>query len=188
MNSEPKQNPKRFWYALYTRARFEKKVDKELTDANIETFLPIVTVTRLWSDRKKRVEQVLFPSYLFVHADLRERYDALQPEGAVRMVSFNGNPARIPEEQIESVRRILDLGYVPTVHYDLKRGTPVEVIAGPLLGLRGIVSEPRGNCHFVIHVDGIRQSVAIKIDAKYLKAVEPRTLTPHAGQHMSACS
>lgn len=165
-------NSNRAWYALYTRPRFEKKVDKELQDLNIESFLPLKKVIKFWSDRKKTIDEPLFPSYVFVHADLKERYQAFQPPGVVRMVSFNGEPTRIPEEQIEAVRRILEAGYLPLVNNELSKGDQVEIIAGPLTGLQGYVSEHRGNNHFTIFIEGICQTVAVKIEASYLKSIE----------------
>jgi len=159
----------RHWYALYTRPRFEKKVDKELRDLQIETFLPLKTVTKFWSDRKKRVEEPVFPSYVFVHANAKERHDAFQPQGVVRIVSFNGQPARIPQHQIEAVRRILAAGFDPVVTHSFSPGDPVEIIAGPLIGLRGYVRTYRGNNHFTVLVDGIRLALLVHIDAAYLK-------------------
>lgn len=162
----------RHWYALYTRPRFEKKVNKELTDLQIETFLPLKTVTKFWSDRKKRVEEPVFPSYVFIHANSRERHDAFQPQGVVRIVSFSGEPARIPDHQIEAVRRILAAGFDPVVSHRFSPGDPVEIIAGPLIGLRGYVRTYRGNNHFAVQVDGIRMAVLVHIEAAYLKPVK----------------
>ena len=85
------------WYALYTRPRVEKRVASILEEKEIRAFLPTRSVMRQWSDRKKVVEEPLFPSYVFVFADLAERYCSLQSTGVVRMVQFNGKPARIPD-------------------------------------------------------------------------------------------
>ena len=65
---------RRYWYAIYTRSRFEKKIAADLTSKGLESFLPLHEVIRFWSDRKKKVEMPLFPSYVFVHANTKERY------------------------------------------------------------------------------------------------------------------
>ncbi|MFQ5639885.1 MAG: transcription termination/antitermination NusG family protein, partial [bacterium] len=44
------------WYVLYTRSRCEKKVARELTCAQVETFLPMNSVIKTWSDRKKLIK------------------------------------------------------------------------------------------------------------------------------------
>lgn len=159
----------RFWYALYTRPRFEKKVNAELKIKRIEAFLPMHSVVRFWSDRKKKVEVPLFPSYVFVHVNLKERYHSLQTQGVLRMVSFNGVPARIPDYQIEAVRRVLQTGFVPQPHPYLTKGDKVEIILGPLKGLTGFIMECRGKKRFIISIDKIGQSMAIEIESRYLK-------------------
>ena len=164
-----KENNNRFWYALYTRPRFEKKVDKELRDVDIETFLPLKTVIKFWSDRQKLIQEPLFPSYVFVYVNLKERFRAFQPRGVVRMVSFNGEPTCIPEDQINAVRRLLESGYTPVVHPYLTEGDMVEIVSGPLMGLKGFIIEHRGDNHFIVSIDGIRQSLAVNIGSNNLK-------------------
>ncbi|MFQ5771751.1 MAG: UpxY family transcription antiterminator [bacterium] len=175
-NTTAASKTEHFWYALYTRPRFEKKVDKELRDLHIETFLPLKKVTKFWSDRKKVIKEPLFPSYVFVYANLKERLRAYQPRGVVRMVSFNGRPTRIPEDQISAVRRILESGYTPVLYPYLSIGDEVEIVSGALVGLKGFVIENRGKNHFIVSIDGICQSVAVNIDARHLKLISKRQL------------
>ena len=95
------------WYAVYTRPRSEKRVYEQLNDKNVETFLPLVTRTRQWKDRKKKVDMPLFNSYLFVRIDYKDRFPVLQTSGVVKIVTFNGVPAVVPDWQIESLRRMI---------------------------------------------------------------------------------
>ena len=55
------------WFAIYVKSRCEKKVNEQLEDIGVESFLPLITRVKQWSDRKKKVEEPLFRSYLFVH-------------------------------------------------------------------------------------------------------------------------
>ena len=48
------------WYALYTKPRWESKVEKALEKMGIETYCPMTTEVRQWSDRKKKLP----PPYL----------------------------------------------------------------------------------------------------------------------------
>lgn len=164
----------RSWYALYTRPRFEKKVDAELKVKGIESFLPLHSVIRFWSDRKKMLETPLFPSYIFVYVNLKERYLSLRTQGVIRMVSFNGKPARIPDDQIEAVRRILQTGYDPQLCPYFSKGDKVEIISGPLKGLTGIILEFRGKNRFIISIDNIRQSIAIELNSSSLIRVSKK--------------
>ena len=88
-------------------------MNADLKLKGLESYLPLHSVVRYWSDRKKKLQVPLFPSYVFVRVDLKERYSFLQASGVIRLVNFDGTPARIPDYQIQDVRRILELGYNP---------------------------------------------------------------------------
>lgn len=168
----------RSWYALYTRPKFEKKVVSILTEKSIDSFLPTRSVVRYWSDRKKTIEEPLFPSYVFVFADLSERYHSLQSTGVIRMVQFNGNPARIPSAQIDNIRRALDYGYQLEPHERyLNAGEEVDIVAGPLCGMRGCFLENRGNKKLVISVHAIQQSWVIELNPGQIKKSLSRNIS-----------
>ena len=161
------------WYALYTRSRFEKKLLSELTDRNVEVFLPMREVLSRWKDRKKRIWVPLFPGYIFInHVDTPEnRYKILNVPGAVRFVSVEGHAEPIPEEQIQSVRRFLETNIAMDPYPYIKVGSRVEIIAGPLKGIQGILVKKRGRFRFVLQVDLIRQAVSVEIDASDVRPV-----------------
>ena len=155
------------WYALYTRSRHEKKLLTELADRSIEVFLPMREVLSRWKDRKKRIWLPLFPGYIFIHqVDTPEnRYRVLNLPGAVRFVGHEGHAERIPEEQIEAVRRFLEAEIAIDPYPYIRVGQQVEIVAGPLRGIQGILVRKRGRFRFVLRVDLIRQAVSIEIDA-----------------------
>ncbi len=161
------------WYALYTRSRFEKKMLGELTDRRIEVFLPMREVLSRWKDRKKRIWVPLFPGYIFVnHVDTPEnRFRVLNIPGAVRFVGLEGHADPVPEEQILSVRKFLESSIAIDPYPYMQIGTRVEVIAGPLKGIHGILVEKRGRFRFVIQVDLIRQAVSVEIDASDVRPI-----------------
>ena len=161
------------WFALHTRSRFEKKLLSELSDRNIEVFLPMREVLSRWKDRRKKVWFPLFPGYIFInHIHTPEnKYRVLKVPGAVRFVGFDGKAVPVPDDQIESVRRFLENSIAVDPYPYLHVGTRVEVIAGPLRGIQGILVEKRGKFRFVIQVDLIRQAVSVEIDASDVKPV-----------------
>ena len=161
------------WYALYTRSRFEKKMLSELSDRRIEVFLPMREILSRWKDRKKKIWIPLFPGYIFVnHIDTPEnRFRVLNIPGAVRFVGLEGHADPIPEEQILSVRRFLEASIAIDPYPYMQVGSRVEVIAGPLKGIQGILVEKRGRFRFVIQVDLIRQAVSVEIDASDVRPI-----------------
>jgi len=119
------------WYALYTRPRHEKKVFEQLTEKGVESFLPVVERMRQWKDRKKKVQIPLFNSYVFVKIDLKDRYTSLQTYGVVRLISFGGKPAAIPDWQIEQLQRVIEHPDTLELENYLREGDWVEVVDGP---------------------------------------------------------
>ena len=161
------------WYALYTRSRFEKKMLSELTDRKVEVFLPMREIISRWKDRKKRIWVPLFPGYIFVnHIDTPDnRFRILNIPGAVRFVGNEGHAEPIPEAQILYVRKFLEASISIDPYPYMQVGTRVEVIAGPLKGIHGILVEKRGRFRFVLQVDLIRQAVSVEIDASDVRPV-----------------
>ena len=161
------------WYALYTRSRFEKKLLYELVSRQIEVFLPMCEILSRWKDRKKKIWVPLFPGYIFVnHVDTPEnRYRVLNIPGAVHFVDTCGHPNPVPEEQIASIRRFLESSLSVDPYPYIQIGTQVEVIAGPLTGIRGMLIEKRGRFRFVLQVDMIRQAISVEIDASDVRPI-----------------
>jgi transcription antitermination factor NusG len=152
------------WYAAYTCPRHEKSVQRQLEERRIECFLPVYRSVRRWKDRKKEIELVLFPSYVFVHILLSDRLPVLQVPGVVRFVSFHGLPTALPEKDIEALRHGVDHRIRLTSHPYLKVGRRVQVKSGPMAGAQGILVRRKQNCRLVISIEAIMRSVALEID------------------------
>lgn len=95
------------WYAIYTKPRWEKKIDSVLIRKGIESWCPLQKVERQWSDRKKIIEEPLFKSYVFVRIDDTERSKVLMTDGALNFVYYLGKPAVIKDEEVENIKLYL---------------------------------------------------------------------------------
>jgi transcription antitermination factor NusG len=151
------------WYALYTAPRHEKFVADQINRQGIDCFLPLYRSMRRWKDRRKELALVLFPGYVFVQMALQNRLRVLQLPGAVRLVSFNGQPTPMPEEEIENLRTRLSSGNVEPHPY-LAVGRRVRVRSGPLQGLEGIIVRTKDRCRIVLSIHLIMRSVAVEVD------------------------
>jgi transcription antitermination factor NusG len=152
------------WYAACTRARHEKKVSKQLEERGIEHLLPLYRSVRRWKDRRKELDLVLFPGYVFVRIPLTERLRVLQLPGVARFVSFNGQPAALPENDLNALRNGLSESLHVEQHPYLTVGRRVKVVYGPLSGAQGILLRRKNNCRLVISIDAIMRSVALEVD------------------------
>jgi transcription antitermination factor NusG len=97
----------RKWYAVYTKPRWEKKVNTLLEKKQLTTWFPQQKVVRQWSDRKKTLEVPLFKSYLFVYVNEQERVRVLQTDGVLNFVYYLRKPAVIRQEEIDVIKSFL---------------------------------------------------------------------------------
>ena len=103
-----------FWYAVYTKPRHERRVNTDLSQEGITTFLPEMERWSRRKDRKKRVFYPIFPGYLFIHTELsvESRLKVIKTRGVVRILGNNGTLAVSPEKQVDTTSRIVRNGKV----------------------------------------------------------------------------
>ena len=125
---------KKKWLAVYTKPRWEKKVDQILKDKGIESYCPLNKVHRKWSDRMKMVEEPLFKSYVFVHIDEEEEKNVRFVSGVLNFVYWLGKPAVIKPKDIERIKRFLkEHNDVEAKAMDLAPNTQVIITSGLLM-------------------------------------------------------
>lgn len=153
------------WYACYTRSRAEKASAARLKRAEIECYLPLRKERRKWTDRIKTVEVPLFTSYVFVCVEEYEFYKTRLEGDLVGFVVFEGKPVPIPMEQIEAVKRLVSAGTaMETVPADMKPGQKIEVVKGPLMGIKGEMVRHHGRHKMLVRLNSIGQGVLIEIE------------------------
>jgi transcription antitermination factor NusG len=161
------------WYGLQTRPRHEKIVAQRLAERGVTTFLPLVTETHRWSDRKKSVQMPLFSCYVFARfiPNRTERLRVLRVDGVFSLVGARGEGASIPDEQIYAVRNLVE-GQLPwSTHPFLKIGQRVRIRSGALDGLEGILVSRNGDRTLVISVDAIQRSLAVRVEGYEVEPV-----------------
>ncbi len=127
------------WYVLYSKPRAEKKLEQNLKELGFETFCPTRTVMRQWSDRKKKVEQVLFTSYVFVRANVKEFNIIYEVRGFVRFVNYLGKPAIVRDNEIEAIKEFLEMTNDCQIHFE--KNSKVKIAVGPLKGKTGLIEK-----------------------------------------------
>lgn len=123
--------------SVHTSQIRKKKLHFSFRRRGLENFLLIHTVSRRWSDRWKKVEEPLFSCYVFVRIPLKERIYAIQTHGVVHMVSFNGVPSPIRDQEMNVLKKILEESDSVENTDFLMSGQPVEVVRGPFAGIQG---------------------------------------------------
>ena len=158
------------WFAIWTRSRHEQVVREQLERRKIDAFLPTIPRWSRWKDRKKKIDWPLFPGYCFARFDPESSLAVLKVTGVVKIVSFDGKPAPIPEYELESIRLLVDSDLqfdpCPLIH----EGMMVEVVHGALKGVVGrLLRKDVKRARLVLSVDLIGQAVSVEVDAAYVK-------------------
>ncbi len=151
------------WYALKTRSRHEKRVRDQLVQRDIDTFLPLCDTWRQWKDRKKKVELPLFPGYCFARFPLTQRLRVLNVLGVAELVSIKGAPEPIREEELAAIQQLVSTKLQFDPHPFLEEGMDVEVVRGPLTGVRGKLLRKDRVTRLVLAVTLVRQAAVVEI-------------------------
>ena len=134
---------------------------------------PLQRVVRQWSDRRKLVLEPAIPSYVFVHIDHRLYYKVLETPGVVRYVFFDGKPAVVRDEEIDTLKRVMDSDLeVECLPDDLQPGTQVRIVQGPLTGIEGEFVEYMGKQKVALRIEAIRQVMMVTLDPQMLEPLK----------------
>ncbi len=128
------------WHAVYTKARWEKKVATQLTKMDVENYCPLNKVVRQWSDRKKTIEEPLFTSYVFVRIATKDIGRIRKVIGIVNFVYWLGRPAVISDQEISTIKAFLashrNVKLLPT---SLNVQDTIRIVEGPFTNFEGSV-------------------------------------------------
>jgi transcription antitermination factor NusG len=156
----------KYWFVLYVRSRSEKKLKEALDKDGLQCYLPLRVDYRKWSDRVKKVQVPMFPSYVFVFTNQSDLPSFYHYSEVVTAVKIGRELATVAEKEIALIRRfeaselLLEIGAE-----DLELGVEVEVVGGPLKGLKGELIEKSGQSRFVIRLEALDQIVKVQLPA-----------------------
>ena len=157
------------WFAAYTNSHHEKRVASHFQERQIESFLPLYSTRHRWKNGcDMSLELPLFPNYVFVRIDPRERVRILEVPGVLSLVGFGRNLALLPDFEIETLRSAVGRKKIEP-HAYLVIGERVRIKAGPMTGMEGVLLRKKNNFRVVLALDAIMQCVAVEIDADDLE-------------------
>ena len=164
------------WYAVYTKPRWEKKVAQLLEEKGIVNYCPLNKVIKQWSDRKKLILEPLFKSYVFVRVEESAKWDLKKISGVLNFVYWLGKPAKIKDEEIETIRKFLNefsdvkITELPSLQINSK----VRVKQGVLMNYQGVLVEISGN-RAKVNIQSMGVQLSAQFDKKNLELL-PLTL------------
>lgn len=162
------------WFAIYTKPRFEKKVEMVLLQAGYQVYLPLISTIRQWSDRKKKVQVPLIPSYVFVKIEEKLLNGLFEFNGVVGVLKHLKKPAVVQDFEIENLKIICQHPDVMEVVDGAKftKGMPIQITHGPMMGLYGDCIEIKGKQRILVSVKNMGLEFVLNVPLSYIEAVK----------------
>src|ERR1039458_3689953 len=170
------------WFAVHTSPRHEKRVERHLSQRDVEHYLPLYRSLRKWRNGLKvTLDLPLFPGYIFVRIQRTDRVRVLKVPGVLAIVSgAAGEMAPLPEGEVEALRSGLHLRQAEP-HPLLTVGQRVRIRSGALAGMEGVVVRKKNSLRVVLTMDLIMQSVAVEVDGEELEPLDSGVLNCSGG-------
>lgn len=163
------------WWAVHTRANFERTVEQQLAGRGLEAFLPTYRTFSQRKDRRQVISLPLFAGYVFVHTELAKfenRVAVLRARGVVQIVGTPGGPEPVPDWEIDNVVRLCQSDRLLEPWGHLEAGTPVRVVSGALAGVTGIIVEVKGKGRRLIcSIELLGRAVAAELRPEDVEAL-----------------
>lgn len=166
----------RRWFAVRTSSRHEKRAVKELTGLGVEAYIPLREKQYNYTSKKGKRELPLLTGYVFVNIKRNEENLVRFAHYVSSFVKIGQIRRRVTQEEIDLLRKLstdrtLDWETVEDA-FDFSEGTPVEIIKGPLAGVRGKYVSKKNKKTFVIALGSFGACLSTcEIDPRFLVAL-----------------
>jgi transcription antitermination factor NusG len=161
----------KYWYAVYTKPRCEKKVAEALTKKKIDNYCPLNKVLKQWHDRKKFIFEPLFTSYVFVHVEENQIADVRKTDGIINFVHWLSKPAIIKTDEIETIKNFLnDYSNIHLEKVNVNIHDTVRIMNGPLMNQEGNVIEINNRSVKII-LPSLGYMMVAQIEKQHVKVI-----------------
>ena len=158
------------WWVAHTKSRNEKALAHDLMAKNISYFLPMTWMVHRHSHRTLKSLLPLFTGYLFFCGNENERVELLKTNRVANLIEVRNQEGLIRE--LVRFEQALRAGAPLTPYKYLHKGQWCRVIAGPLLGLEGIIVQTKGDTRLVLQINILGQAASVEIDIDMIEPIE----------------
>ena len=158
------------WYAITTKFKCEKYVAEVLRRKGLESYVPLLRRTRRYTRKIKTYDIPLISCYAFVSIAPEDKVRVLEVPYVHNFVRFSGKIVPVPENEMQMMRRVVgEISDVIAEPKQWRQGDKVEVIAGSLTGIQGILVEQNGKHEFVIELETLGYQLRMVVDRSVLR-------------------
>lgn len=158
------------WWVAHTKSRNEKALAHDLMAKNVSYFLPMTWKVRKQSHRTIKSLLPLFTGYLFFCGDDNGRVELLKTNRVANLIEVPDQDGLVGE--LTRFEQALRVGAPLIPHKYIAKGQWCRVIAGPLMGLEGIVVQTKGDTRLVLQINMLGQAASVEIDMDMIEPVE----------------
>ena len=141
---------------------------------DIEAFLPTYRTRHVWKNRQTvTLDLPLFPSYLFVKLQPRQRGTVLGVPGLLSIVGGSHSASTIAEKYIAALREgTAENRILP--HSQPAIGDRVRIVSGWFAGFEGILAHIRSEFRVVLALESIQKSISLEVSREEIEPVSRR--------------
>ena len=152
----------RRWLAIYTKARQEKSLARELLKYQVPFYLPLVRKTTVSRSRKRTSLVPLFGGYVFLFGSEEERVRTLATNRVSRILEVEDADQLVFD--LRQLRQLIAANAPLTIESRLGPGQRVRVRQGAFAGLEGTVLKRRGETRLLVSINFLQQGASVEID------------------------
>ena len=158
------------WWVAHTKSRNEKALAWQMQKNDINYFLPLTEKVYKKSRRVFRSMLPLFSGYVFFCGSEKDRLEILKTNRIANLIKVENQELFVSE--LEPIEKALTSGFALEAHNYIKQGQHCRVIAGPLIGIEGIVTKTQSGTRLVLQVDILGRATCLEIDANMLELID----------------
>ncbi|MFY0731806.1 transcription/translation regulatory transformer protein RfaH [Pseudomonas sp. NFX15] len=159
------------WYLLQCKPRQDERAQLNLLQQDYVTFRPQLFSERLVRGKRLRVQESLFPGYLFIQLSREDHWAPIRStRGVSRIVEFNHVPAEVADEVIEHLRA-RSYQSPDDVHpsRSIKPGDMLQIVHGPLAPLEGVFLSMLGAERVMLLLQFLNRQQHVCVPLSYLE-------------------
>ena len=154
--------PERRWWALFTKARQEKAVARQLLAREVPFYLPLIPKDNVIRGRRFRSHIPLFADYVFQYGTDEDRLTALTTNRVPRTIPVVDQLQLFKD--LRQVKLAIEADRPLAIERRLRPGQLVRIKSGPMQGMEGVVTARRGRIRLLIAVHFLQSGVSVEID------------------------
>ena len=159
------------WFGIRTKSRFEKITAAALAHKGYQTYLPLCSLRRRWSDRAVEIQVPLFAGYVFCRFDPGNRLPIVVTPGVVSVIGLGKDLAPIPDDEIEAIQAVQRSGLPAGPWPYLSEGERVRITHGALKDVEGVLVKRKTQWRLVVSLSLLQRSVAVEVDREFVSPI-----------------